>query len=220
VPPSAPELAKLARDLERLSDRVVEQERSLVEHFARRERALIERLGAGNDVGQRLADMARAIEEVRLRAERSGAGAGGIGDAELEALRDAVFKRLERLASSIDWRFQRLEGGPSAAAGRTDLTARVEQLARVVEQLAQVEGIPEVELGAAPSGDVYLALVPTATGNHQLVELHGDTPETGETIAAPFGRGELLVVAVGTSPLPGDDRACVFVQPADQPAHA
>ena len=26
---------------------------------------------------------------------------------------------------------------------------------------------------------------------------------------------DLTVIAVGTSPLPGDDRACIFVEPAD-----
>ena len=216
--PSAPELAKLARELERVSDRVMEQERSLVEHFARRERALIERLGAGTDVGQRLTELTRGVDELRSRIERVGAGGGG-GEGgpsaeELAALKESLFSRLERLASSIDWRFQRLEGGPAAAAGRTDLHTRVEQLARVVELLANAEGIEGVGLAPEASHDVFLALVPTATG-HQLVELPGDAPGAGAVIPAPLGKGELLVVAVGTSPLPGDDRACVFVEPVD-----
>lgn len=210
----APELAKLARDLERLSDRVVEQERSLVEHFARRERALVERLGAGTDVGARLAELTRRIEEVRVRAERSGAagGSGGaVSDAEIDELKDSLFGRLERLASSIDWRFQRLEGGPAAAAGRSELQSRVDELARAVEQLAGGNGNGSSST-AVDAGGVFLTLVPTDTG-HQLVELGGAMPQAGDVLANPLGEGDLLVVAVGTSPLPGDERPCAFVEP-------
>ena len=127
---------------------------------------------------------------------------------------------LERLASSIDWRFQRLEGGaggPAASAARSDLHSRVEELTRVVGQLAGVEGIEMPEHPVAAGDDIYLALVPTATG-HQLVELHGELPEPGDTVVSPLRKGELVVVAVGTSPLPGDERACVFVEPAEAAA--
>jgi hypothetical protein len=222
--PAAPELAKLAREMERLQDKVVEQERSLVEHFTRRERALSEKVSGGADIVQRLAEITRMIDEQRSRVDRistSGGGGGASGD-ELSTLKDSIFLKLEKLASSIDWRFQRLEGGaggPAASAARTDLHSRVEELTRVVEQLAGVEGIEMPELPIEAPGDIYLALVPTATG-HQLVELSGDLPEPGDTVTSPLRKGELVVVAVGTSPLPGDDRACVFVEPVEASATA
>lgn len=221
--PATPELAGLAKQIERLGDRVVEQERSLVEHFARREKAMFERLGAAPDVSQRLTELSRLVEEQRSRIERLSAGAGGgeggLSSEEAGALKESLFSRLERLASSIDWRFQRLEGGPAAAAGRTDLQTRVEQIARVVEQLAAAGGLEGLDIGAEPSHEVFLALVPSVTG-HQLIELPGATPAVGDHVQAPFGAGELVVVGVGTSPLPGDDRACVFVEDAAAPAAA
>ncbi len=209
--PAAPELTRLARELERLSDRVMEQERSLVEHFARRERALVERLGAGTDVGQRLAELTRRIEELRARVDRGAAGGGaGVSEEEIAALKESFVSRLERLASSIDWRFQRLEGGPSAAAGRTDLHSRVDQLASMVELLTGRAGTGSSASDPTIAG-MFLALVPTP-GGHQLVEIAGEVPRPGERIDDPQAPGELLVVAVGASPLPGDDRPCVFVE--------
>ena len=216
---AAPELKKLAREMERLQDKVVEQERSLVEHFARREKALSEKVTGGTDIVQRLAEITRMIDEQRSRIDRvsggGGSGGGASGD-ELETLKESLFTRLERLASSIDWRFQRLEGGaggPAASAARSDLHSRVEELTRVVGQLAGAEGIEMPDEPVEAEGDIYLALVPTATG-HQLVELHGELPEAGDTVVSPLRKGKLVVVAVGTSPLPGDERACVFVEPA------
>ena len=218
---ASPDLKKLAREMERLQDRVVEQERSLVEHFARREKALTEKLTGGSDVGQRLSEITRLVDEQRSRIDRlstSGGGGGGASGDELATLKDSLFTKLEKLASSIDWRFQRLEGdvgggGPAASAARTELHTKVEELTRVVEQLAGSEGIELPDLSDV-EGDVYLALVPTATG-HQLVELRGELPAVGDSVVTPVSRGELSVIAVGTSPLPGDDRACIFVEPAE-----
>ncbi len=222
--PRGPEMAKLAREMERLQDKVVEQERSLVEHFARREKALAEKVTGGTDIVQRLAEITRMIDEQRSRVDRISGGGGGSGASgdELSTLKDSLFTKLERLASSIDWRFQRLEGdagGPAASAARTDLHSRVEELTRVVEQLAGAEGVEMPDLTDDAEGEIYLALVPTATG-HQLVELRGNVPESGDTLVSPLRKGELVVVAVGTSPLPGDERACVFVEPVEAAAKA
>ncbi len=74
--PAAPEMAKLAREMERLQDKVVEQERSLVEHFARREKALSEKVTGGTDIVQRLAEITRMIDEQRSRIDRVSSGGG------------------------------------------------------------------------------------------------------------------------------------------------
>lgn len=223
---SGPEFKKLAREMERLQDRVVEQERSLVEHFARREKALSDKVTGGSDASRRLAELTQLVEEQRTRIDRlsssgggaAGGGGGASGD-ELTTLKESLFLKLEKLASSIDWRFQRLEGGagggsPAASAARTDLQAKVDELARVVEHLAAGSDVEMPTFEVPGPGDVYLALVPTSTG-HQLVEMQGDLPDVGDVIASPTRKGELTIVAVGTSPLPGDERSCIFVEPVD-----
>jgi hypothetical protein len=223
--PAAPELAKMAKEVERLGDRVVEQERSLVEHFSRREKAMMERLGMGGagDLAQRVDHLSRLVEDQWARIERvSGSGSGGGGPAasgeDLVELKESLFTRIERLASSLDWRFQRLEGGPVSPSEGADLAARVDRLTRMVESIAPA-GTPANNGRKKKTGLSYLVLVPTAAG-HQLVELEGKTPAAGDTIPSPVGDGELAVMGVGTSPLPGDERDCVFAELVDAPAPA
>ncbi|MFN8224292.1 MAG: hypothetical protein U0R50_13720 [Gaiellales bacterium] len=223
--PAAPELKKLQREMERLQDRVIEQERSLVEHFARREKALSDKVTGGSDASKRLAELTQLVEEQRARIDRlssgggaAGGGGGGASGDELATLKESLFLKLEKLASSIDWRFQRLEGGagggPAAAAARGDLHSKVDELTRVVEQLAAGTTVELPTFEEPAPGTVYLALVPTSTG-HQLVEMNGTIPDVDDVIASPTRKGELKVVAVGSSPLPGDERACIFVEPVD-----
>ena len=169
APPSSTELDGLAKQVERLGDRVVEQERSLVEHFSRREKAMLERLGiGGGDLSRRVDQLARVFDEQR--------------------------QLLQRLVAS-----------PA-----DELVARVDQLAQLVESLASAKhAAPLREAGTSGS---YLALIPTGAG-YQLVELDGPTPAAGHRIASPIDDGELLVRGVGTSPFPGDERACIVVEP-------
>jgi hypothetical protein len=58
-----------------------------------------------------------------------------------------------------------------------------------------------------------LLFVPSPTG-YELVDADGAVPAIGEPVELP-GRGDRRYVAVkvARSPLPGDDRACVFVEP-------
>ena len=58
----------------------------------------------------------------------------------------------------------------------------------------------------------YLLFVTKPTG-YELAERDGDPPEPGSTIELDdVGRFE--VVKVASSPLPGDSRLCVYLQPA------
>jgi len=205
------ELAALAREVERLGDRVAEQERSLVEQFSRREKAILERLGiGGGDVAKRVDQLARVLDEQRLLIERLAAGPAGDGPtiADVDELKQSLHGTVERLATSLDRRFQRLEGGESSAA---ELVARVDRLTEIVESLAPA-GSPAPERDA-PAIASYVALVPTGAG-YQLVEVEGTTPDTGHRILSPLDGGELIVRGIGTSPFPGDNRACVIVEPA------
>ncbi len=225
--PTEPELVAMAREIERLGDRVVEQERSLVEHFSRREKAMMERLGmanAGGDLTAKVEQLARIVEEQRQTIDRltpSAGTSGGASPDELAALKESLFGKIEKLASSLDWRFQRLEGGAPGGSGdntiNAQLAAKVEQLARTVASLSSTAG-GSGEAGSEESAS-FLMLVPTAVG-HQLVEVSGTTPSTGDRIISPLGGEELTVQGVGTSPLPGDTRECVFVEPLGAAAAA
>jgi hypothetical protein len=59
------------------------------------------------------------------------------------------------------------------------------------------------------NGQSYLAFVWTPNG-YELHEEHGEPPQTGQTIE---NNGKTWRVAkVAPSPLPGDDRLCVYLQ--------
>ena len=56
----------------------------------------------------------------------------------------------------------------------------------------------------------WVAFASTTTG-YRLVHLSGPIPTVGETIDVP-DVGELLVLRLGRSPLPADQRTCVFLE--------
>jgi hypothetical protein len=62
---------------------------------------------------------------------------------------------------------------------------------------------------------VSVAFAPTTDG-YRLFALEGQ-PEAGETIDIPEV-GEYLVLRVGSSPIPGDDRRCAYVEERVTPA--
>jgi hypothetical protein len=65
----------------------------------------------------------------------------------------------------------------------------------------------------------YVAFASTARG-YRLVEVEdADLPEPGQHVDVP-GLGELVVLRLGVSPLPLDERPCVFLEPPVPVAHA
>ena len=56
----------------------------------------------------------------------------------------------------------------------------------------------------------WVAFASTTTG-YRLVHLSGPIPMVGETLDVP-DVGELLVLRLGRSPLPADQRTCVFLE--------
>ena len=99
--------------------------------------------------------------------------------------------------------------------------------------MASVEPEPVVSLEAAPSAQSepmpaptflrtslpspvpkspfgWVAFASTTTG-YRLVHLSGPIPMVGETLDVP-DVGELLVLRLGRSPLPADQRTCVFLE--------
>lgn len=209
-----PGLAAMSKEIEQLRNRLAEHEHALVEHFSRREQALAERVGLWDDADSRIEELSRLLEEQRVRIERlaPGGGGGGVGGEELKTLKDSLSDRIERLAASIDWRVKRVEETPSVA-GSDALEQRLSELREQVEALVARPTTYLDMPAVSHEGPTYLALVPVV-GGHQLVEIPGPSPTAGDAITSPLGSEELVVVGIGTSPLPGDARACVFVEPA------
>lgn len=58
----------------------------------------------------------------------------------------------------------------------------------------------------------HLLFVTKPTG-YELAERDGDPPATGSTIELDDA-GRFEVVKIGSSPLPGDNRPCAYLQPA------
>jgi hypothetical protein len=58
--------------------------------------------------------------------------------------------------------------------------------------------------------DKHLLFVPGHTG-YELTEREGEAPRAGEELELD-GNGAFVVVKVGPSPLPQDDRACAYLQ--------
>jgi hypothetical protein len=116
------------------------------------------------------------------------------------------------------------------ASAEPELAASVEP-----ELAASVE--PEPVAGIAPEPDASLELEPmpapaslptslpsrepkspfgwvafaSTTAGYRLVHLSGAIPTVGDTVEVP-DVGELLVLRLGRSPLPGDQRTCVFLE--------
>ncbi len=60
----------------------------------------------------------------------------------------------------------------------------------------------------SPFGWVAFA---STTAGYRLVHLSGAIPMVGDTVEVP-DVGELVVLRLGRSPLPGDQRTCVFLE--------
>lgn len=111
------------------------------------------------------------------------------------------------------------EPEPEASSG-LDSMASVEP-----EPVASLEGAPSAQSEPMPAPTFlrtslpspvpkspfgWVAFASTTTG-YRLVHLSGPIPMVGETIDVP-DVGELLVLRLGRSPLPADQRTCVFLE--------
>ena len=96
-----------------------------------------------------------------------------------------------------------------------ELSRRLQRLAERHERLeALAMPAPREEAGvvspAAQGG--YVVFVPSP-GGYELVVLDGSPPDPGQPLELSERAGLRFTVAkVGPSPLPGDDRPCVYLQ--------
>jgi hypothetical protein len=91
----------------------------------------------------------------------------------------------------------------------------LERIGSYVERPEEVEEEPEPPASGEDGGDLpsrHLLFVSSAEG-YALVEREGTPPAVGTRVEEPDLGGSLVVVKVGTSPLPMDDRPCGFLEP-------
>ncbi|HET9244031.1 MAG TPA: hypothetical protein VFN99_11365 [Gaiella sp.] len=104
-------------------------------------------------------------------------------------------------------------GEEDAAAGTEAVTGTVvalvprEEPEPAPEPAAPLDVEPEVE---SAFGCVAFASTPAG---YRLVQLGGPAPDVGTPLDVP-DVGELVVIRLGRSPLPGDQRTCVFLEQA------
>lgn len=125
------------------------------------------------------------------------------------------------LASVLDEQLASLTSQPADGARgigllHERLAAAEAELERETAQGVAVEDgrdaapVERAELRSVPDPvDGFVLFVPTP-GGYQLLERAGQPPPVGGGLGT--SGGELVVLKVGASPLPGDPRPCVFLQ--------
>ena len=97
---------------------------------------------------------------------------------------------------------------------RDHVTAGREELSRAVANVSSGLRLPGEATGAPLDPDGHLLYVATADG-YRIVECDGSAPGL-HTQVEHDGRS-FVVARVGRSPLPGDRRACVYVEATTHP---
>ena len=110
-----------------------------------------------------------------------------------------------------DEEIQRLRGANDDL--RRAAERRRAQAARFLTRLRAAASQPPPATAPAPA-DNHLLFV-QLNGRYELVEREGPPPATNTLLELPELCDRALIVSgLGRSPLPGDARPCVFVQPA------
>ena len=196
------------RELEEQTERLRQTIESLErreEQAARLRSAVEEMLRHGSaELDERQAELAALAVELRAREE-----------AVRQQERDVSLRKQE--LGAVELRRAALERREETAAEResaleqvaSDLRDRELQLAER-EHARPVGG--ELALRPAPEPEAATHLLYVARDGWQLVERDGPVPAVGSAVDVD---GEPLVVTrVGRSPLPGDPRACAYLEPA------
>jgi hypothetical protein len=183
-PNPAAELAAQAEHWERIADELREERDSVRHVLAARDRALAEAYAQIEEAAERLV----ASERARTDAEDT--------TAELEELRG-------RLDAE---RAQREQAEDEAAALRTDLVASEVELRLARDELEEARREPEPVLATE-----HVVFVRSGA-RYVLVAADGPPPQPGTRLE--LDERDYLVLKVGRSPFPGDDRPCAFAEPA------
>jgi DNA repair exonuclease SbcCD ATPase subunit len=257
---AAKRLTRLGKALEKLESTIEDGASRAEERSAAVEQALADRLDsqaqALDELAARTAAQAGALDSLAIAAEER--------DAASIDERDELREQVERLASSLGWRLERVEE-TLARDATEELRASVEELSRRLEEQAALseeqvrvtekalrKGLKSLASQLAASEDTYvaagdalrrsierlgravedadrrgpglesgepsaretptyLAFAPTGDG-YRLVEVDGTMPGLGDDVTVPEIEWELRATRIGASPLPLDDRPCVYLE--------
>jgi nitrate reductase assembly molybdenum cofactor insertion protein NarJ len=152
--------------------------------------------GSTADLGERVEGLEQRLEAQDARAEEQ------VRVTE-DALREGLASLGRRLAETES---DYVEAGSA-------LRRSIERLgAAIVEANGATGAIERVEVPVqAVQPDAYLAFVPNGNG-YTLQELGECAPVVGESLAIPDSLDELVVTRIGRSPLPLDNRRCVYLE--------
>jgi hypothetical protein len=214
-PDPAAELAAQAEDWERVAEELREERDSVRHVLAARDRALTEAYAEIEEAAERLV----ASERARTDAEKAAAELEELRGllVQLEQERDAVrhdlaaredtTAELAELRCRLDAEHAHRERAEDeAAALRTDLVASEVELRLARDELDEARRVPEPVVATA-----HVVFVRTGA-RYTVVETDGPPPEPGTRLE--LGERDYLVLKVGRSPFPGDDRPCAFAEPA------
>jgi chromosome segregation ATPase len=149
---------------------------------------------------KQLRDVVHGLERVERRIDAR----ESVDEAATRAIEKTVRKGLAKLGEQIT----DAEGSYLEASRK--LHAAIEGLGRAVDAADEHLG---GDAASRPTGATYVAFAPTLEG-YRLVVCSGPAPVLGERVVVPACEGELVVSRVGTSPLPFDARACVYLEQA------
>jgi hypothetical protein len=105
------------------------------------------------------------------------------------------------------------ETGERLDARLREARDRLDRLESRSHDVARPTAEPAQEPAEVTAGSAYVLFVPSSTG-YVLVERDGAPPVPGETVTLSEREERFMVAKLGASPLPGDARACAFLEPA------
>jgi chromosome segregation ATPase len=145
-----------------------------------------------------------ALNRVEQRVDDRGAKDDASARVVEEAVRDGLAGLGERLAATEETYLE---------AGRA-LRRSIEGLGRAISGAdAHLAGVSSEPAAAAAHATSYVAFAPTPDG-YRLVTCDGSPPVLGSHVEIPEYEGVLVVTRTAASPLPFDERPCVYLEPA------
>jgi chromosome segregation ATPase len=149
----------------------------------------------------------RALVRELERVERRLDARESVDEAATRAIEKTVRKGLSKLGE------QMTEAEESYLEAGRKLHTAIEGLGRAIHAADAHLDEDGEQSGDGHAGGTYIAFAPTLDG-YRLVVCSGPAPGLGERVVVPSCEGELVVTRVGSSPLPFDARACVYLEHA------
>ena len=203
------QLAATIADLERREERAREI-RGAVEEMLRR---------GSSELDDRHAELNQLARELAEREHRLAASESELGERKRELgaveLRRAAVERREEAVAERETALERIAGELQERELRfAEIEERERELAADLQRLAQEQ--EEREAVAAEPSAAHAHVVFAPGDRYRLLERDGPAPVVGADIEVDGAACRVL--RLGASPLPGDRRPCVFVEPVTAPS--